>query len=41
VADSGVWIGGRAYVRFDHGEEPLGWRLLRGLRQLFLHRLDV
>ena len=36
-----VWIGGRAYVRFDHGDEPLGWRLLRALRQLFLHRLDV
>ncbi len=36
-----VWIGERAYVRFDHGEEPLGWRLLRGLRQLFLRRLGV
>jgi putative peptide zinc metalloprotease protein len=36
-----VWIGERAYVRFDHAGEPLGWRLLRGLRQLFLCRLDV
>jgi putative peptide zinc metalloprotease protein len=46
VAPSGidardVWIGERAYVRFDHGSEPLGWRLFRALRQLFLRRLDV
>jgi putative peptide zinc metalloprotease protein len=33
-------IGERALVRFDHGAEPLGWRLLRGLRQVFLRRLD-
>jgi putative peptide zinc metalloprotease protein len=36
-----IWIGERVYVRFDHGSEPLAWRLLRGLRQLFLRRLDV
>lgn len=46
VAPSGLdladlWTGERAYVRFDHGAEPLGWRLLRGLRGLFLRRLDV
>lgn len=34
-------IGGRVYVRFDHGAEPLAWRLYRGLRQLLLKRLDV
>jgi putative peptide zinc metalloprotease protein len=34
-------IGGRVYVRFDHGNEPLAWRLYRGLRQLLLKRLDV
>jgi len=34
-------IGGRVYVRFDHGEEPLAGRLYRGLRQLFLRRLNV
>lgn len=33
-------IGERALVRFDHGAEPLGWRFLRGLRQVFLRRLD-
>lgn len=38
---SAAWLGERAYVRFDHGAEPLGWRLLHGLRQLFLSRLDV
>ncbi len=36
-----IWIGERVHVRFDHGSEPLAWRLLRGLRQLFLRRLDV
>jgi putative peptide zinc metalloprotease protein len=34
-------IGGRAYIRFDHGSEPLGWRLYRELRQLFLRRFNV
>jgi putative peptide zinc metalloprotease protein len=36
-----LWTGERAFVRFDHGAEPFGWRLLRGLRGLFLKRLDV
>jgi putative peptide zinc metalloprotease protein len=36
-----IWTGERAYVRFDHGYEPEGWRLLRELRQLFMRRLDV
>jgi len=34
-------IGGRVYVRFDHGYEPIGWRLYRELRQLFLRRFNV
>ena len=34
-------VGGRIYVRFDHGKEPLVWRLYRGLRQLFLRRFNV
>ena len=34
-------IGGRVYVRFDHGAEPLAWRALRALRRLFLGRLGV
>ena len=34
-------VGGRAYVRFDHGSEPLGWRLYRDLRQLFLRQFHV
>lgn len=29
-------IGERAIIRFDHGLEPYGYRVLRGLRQLFL-----
>jgi putative peptide zinc metalloprotease protein len=41
MAARDVWIGERVLVRFDHGREPLGWRWLRGLRQLFLRRLDV
>jgi putative peptide zinc metalloprotease protein len=34
-------VGGRAYVRFDHGSEPLAWRLYREVRQLFLRRFNV
>jgi putative peptide zinc metalloprotease protein len=34
-------IGSRVYVRFDHGTEPLVARWYRGLRQVFLSRLDV
>lgn len=34
-------VGGRIYVRFDHGREPLAWRWYRGLRQLFLRRFNV
>jgi putative peptide zinc metalloprotease protein len=26
----------RAFVRFDHGNEPIGWRLVRAVRQAFL-----
>jgi putative peptide zinc metalloprotease protein len=34
-------LGGRAYVRFDHGDEPLAFRLARSVRQVFLSRFDV
>jgi putative peptide zinc metalloprotease protein len=34
-------IGSRVYVRFDHGSEPIAWRLLRGARQLFLTQFNV
>lgn len=34
-------IGGRVYVRFDHGQEPLVWRGYRAIRQLFLRRFNV
>lgn len=34
-------IGGRVIVRFDHGSEPIGFRLARALRQLFLREFDV
>ena len=36
-----VNAGGRAYVRFDHGAEPLGFQLYRRVRQLFLSRFHV
>ncbi len=35
------WIGARAWVRFDHGGEPLGWQWARTLRQAFLSRLAL
>ncbi len=34
-------IGARAYVRFDHGNEAIAWRLYRAVRQLFLSHFDV
>jgi putative peptide zinc metalloprotease protein len=33
--------GARVYVRFDHGNEALAFRMLRGLRQLFLGQFRV
>ncbi len=34
-------VGGRVYVRFDHGWEPLAVQWARQVRQLFLARLNV
>lgn len=34
-------VGGRAYVRFDHGYVPLGFQIYRRVRQLFLRRFNV
>jgi len=34
-------LGGRTFVRFYHGEEPVAWRLYRSVRQLFLRHLYV
>jgi putative peptide zinc metalloprotease protein len=34
-------VGGRAYVRFDHGWEPLAVQWARQVRQLFLARLNA
>jgi putative peptide zinc metalloprotease protein len=34
-------VGGRAYLRFDHGWEPLGLQWSRRARQLFLSRFNV
>jgi len=34
-------VGGRVYVRFDHGREPLVYRWYRLIRQLFLRRFNV
>ncbi len=36
-----VNVGGRAYVRFDHGWEPIAFQWYREARQLFLSRLNV
>lgn len=36
-----VDVGQRVYVRFDHGTEPLFYRMARALRQLFLRQFDV
>lgn len=36
-----VNVGGRVYLRFDHGYEPLVQQWARSLRQLFLSRFNV
>lgn len=36
-----VMVGERAIVRFDHGTEPIGFRIYRSLRQLFLSQFSV
>ena len=36
-----VNVGGRAFLRFDHGRMPLVRQWYRQLRQLFLTRFDV
>lgn len=36
-----VYVGGRVYVRFDHGLEPLAIQWYRDLRRLFLRRFNV
>lgn len=36
-----VFIGGRVYVRFNHGFEPLAFQWYRSIRQLFLRRFNV
>jgi putative peptide zinc metalloprotease protein len=34
-------IGERALVKFAHGEEPIGFRIYRSVRQLFLSQFRV
>jgi len=34
-------LGGRVYVRFEHGSEPLGFQWYRRVRQLFLRQFNV
>jgi putative peptide zinc metalloprotease protein len=41
VAAGPTLLGARAFVRFDHGAEPVFWRVLRSLRQVFLSRFNV
>lgn len=36
-----TFVGNRAYVRFEHDPEPLGWRMVRKVRQIFLKRFNV
>jgi putative peptide zinc metalloprotease protein len=40
VGEATARVGGRAWVRFDHEAEPLGWRWLRRGRQMFLQSFN-
>lgn len=35
------YVGERVLVRFDHGTEPIAYRIYRGFRQLFLRQFNV
>lgn len=39
--DSPARLGGRAYVRFEHPPEPVGFLIARAIRQLFLRQFSV
>jgi putative peptide zinc metalloprotease protein len=41
TGESNEFIGNRAYVRFEHEPEPLGWQIVRKIRQLLLKRFNV
>ena len=34
-------LGEHVYVRFEHGTEPVAWRVYRSVRQLFMRRFSV
>lgn len=34
-------LGEHVYVRFEHGDEPVGWRIYRSVRQLFMRNFSV
>ena len=34
-------VGGRVFVRFDHGSEALVWQVYRAVRQMFLSKFNV
>lgn len=34
-------VGERVYVRFEHGSEPIAWRMYRKIRQVFMKRFSV
>jgi putative peptide zinc metalloprotease protein len=36
-----TFIGSRAFIRFEHHPEPVGWQLVRKVRQVFLKRFNV
>lgn len=41
VGERPMHVGGRAYIRFDHGWQPIGFQWYRNIRQLFLSHLNV
>ena len=41
TAEKKLLLGSRVFVRFDHGREPVAFRWMRGLRQIFLSQFNV
>ena len=36
-----IVLGEHVYVRFEHGNEPVAWRIYRSVRQLFMRQFTV
>jgi hypothetical protein len=41
ISPADAFAGSRVYVRFNHGVEPIAYRVLRAIKQTFLSHFHV